>query len=311
MSATLRASHLFAINATSKVNDCSQSGIPQEYGPKQIAPEKLYLDLFKKCLTRFLFPERYRPLTPPGTVGALYQIVRRILAERNLEIVRPVHFDSQTLLDGSYQSGFPPEAETMIGVKRLDDIERCITDVLSRGIPGDFLEAGVWRGGAAIFMRAVLRAYRQTDRVVWVADSFQGLPAPQVTRYQQDDGDCSWTCRNDVFSVSLEQVKANFARYDLLDDQVRFLAGWFQNTLPTAPIERLAVLRMDCDMYSSTTDALSNLYPKLSVGGYVIIDDYNLLPRCKQAVDDFRAKSGIDEELQTAGWNSVFWMRRK
>jgi O-methyltransferase len=103
-----------------------------------------------------------------------------------------------------------------------------------------------------------------------------------------------------IFLVSPTN-RSNFARYDLLDDQVPFLAGWFQDTLPTAPIERLAVLRLDCDMYSSTMDVLSNLYPKLSVGGYVIVDDYHLLLHCKQAVDDFRARLGIDEELQTGG----------
>jgi O-methyltransferase len=234
-----------------------------------------------------------------------------MLASRNLEIVRQVHFDPQTRLDGSYMGAWPPEAETMIGVRRLDDIERCMMEVLNRGVSGDFLEAGVWRGGAAIFMRAVLKAYHQTDRVVWVADSFQGLPTPQVARYREDEGDNYWAGRNDVFRVSLEHVKANFARYDLLDDQVRFLAGWFHDTLPTAPIERLAVMRLDSDMYSSTMDTLSNLYPKLSIGGYVIIDDYRLLPRCGQAVDDFRTRLGIDEELQAGGWNSVFWMRLK
>lgn len=98
-----------------------------------------------------------------------------------------------------------------------------------------------------------------------------------MERYQQDDGD-SWVSNNNVFSVSLEQVKANFAKYDLLDDQVRFIAGWFHDTLPVVPIEQLAVLRLDCDMYSSTTDALTYLYPKVSSGGYVIVDDYKLLP---------------------------------
>ena len=192
-------------------------------GSANVAPEKLYLELLKKCLTRVLFPERYRQLTPRGTVGAAYTIVERFLEERNLEIVRRVNFDSQTRYDGSYLGAWPPEAETMIGIKRLDDIEYCITDVLKRPVPGDFLEAGVWRGGAAIFMRAILKAYNVTDRVVWATDSFRGLPSPQVGRYRDDAGD-NWVDLNDVFGVSLEQVKSNFARYQLLDDQVRFLA---------------------------------------------------------------------------------------
>lgn len=162
----------------------SQSSKLLEADPQNIAREKLYLDLLKKCLTRLVFPERYRALSPDGTVGAydirwkLYPILKSLLANRNLEIIRRVDFNSQTRIEGSYLSAWPPEAETMIGVKRLDDIEHCITDVIARGVPSDILEAGVWRGGAAIFMRAVLGAYRDAKRIVWLADSFQGLPSP-------------------------------------------------------------------------------------------------------------------------------------
>jgi O-methyltransferase len=99
----------------------------------------------------------------------------------------------------------------------------------------------------AIFMRAVLKAYGDTHRLVWVADSFQGLPKPDPTRYPADAGDTSW--QSSYFRVSLDQVKANFARYGLLDNQVRFLVGWFRDTMPTAPIEQLAVLRIDADLY--------------------------------------------------------------
>jgi O-methyltransferase len=198
----------------------------------------------------------------------------------------------------------------MIGLERLNNLESCITDVIHRGIPGDLIETGVWRGGATIFMRGVLKAFRDTSRTVWVADSFQGLPRPDIDRYPQDAGDTYWESNN-VFAVSLDEVRANFAKYGLLDDQVRFLEGWFKDTLPGAPIERLAVLRLDGDMYSSTADALTHLYPKLSVGGYVIIDDYNNEPRCRQAVDDFRAARGITEQIQDIDWTGVFWQRRQ
>jgi len=104
-------------------------------------------------------------------------------------------------------------------------------------------------------------------------------------------------------------VRANFARYDLLDDQVRFPPGWFRDTLPTAPIDQLAVLRLDGDLYESTMDALSNLYLKLSVGGYVIIDDYQI-PGCQQAVHEFRAANGIeDDPLEPIDKWSVYWRR--
>jgi O-methyltransferase len=180
--------------------------------------------------------------------------------------------------------------------------------VLEREVPGDLIETGAWRGGATIFMRAILRAYGDTERVVWVADSFQGLPTPDPSLYPEDETDRSWA--HAELAVSLDNVKANFERYGLLDDQVRFLPGWFRETLPAAPIERLALLRLDGDMYESTMVALESLYPKLSSGGYVIVDDYGALQGCRAAVDDFRREQAITEELKWIDWTGVFWKRR-
>ena len=104
-------------------------------------------------------------------------------------------------------------------------------------------------------------------------------------------------------------MKANFTRYGLLDDQVHFLPGWFKDSLPTASIDRLAVLRADGDMYESTTQILTYLYPKLSVGGYCIIDDYGAVPACRQATDDYRRQRGVTEPLKWIDWSGVFWQR--
>jgi O-methyltransferase len=192
----------------------------------------------------------------------------------------------------------------MIGLKRLDNLQYCVSEVIRRNVPGDLIETGAWRGGASIFMRALITAYGDQNRVVWVADSFAGLPRPDG-RYPEDAGDRHWEAR--PFDVSLEEVKANFERYGLLDERVRFLAGWFKDTLPTAPIDRLAVLRLDGDMYSSTMDALRSLYHRLSPGGYVIVDDYGAIANCKRAVDDFRAEHRISEQIHPIDWTGVFW----
>ena len=117
-------------------------------------------------------------------------------------------------------------------------------------MPGDLLEAGVWRGGACIFMHAILKAYGETGRRIWGADSFQGLPAPNPDKYPADSGQV-FHCHTEL-AVSLEEVRRNFAKYGLLDDQVVFLQGWLQDSLPVAPIERLALLRIDADLYEST-----------------------------------------------------------
>jgi O-methyltransferase len=201
---------------------------------------------------------------------------------------------------------WPAQAETMIGRKRLSQLQHCVEEVLRENIPGDLIECGVWRGGAAIFMRAMLKAYDDLQRQVWVADSFKGLPPPDVENYYLDKDDRLH--RFEQLSVSLEQVKANFARYGLLDDQVHFLPGWFKDSLPTASIDRLAVLRADGDMYESTIQILTYLYPKLSVGGYCIIDDY-ALPGCRQATDDYRRQQGIADEIIRIDWTGVFWRR--
>jgi O-methyltransferase len=266
---------------------------------------ELYLDLLKGCLTRSVVGgEDYVPAVPPrGTVKhQLFEPVRKWLAAKDMEVIRHLPFNPEVRAEGR---DWPAEAETMIGLRRLDNLQDCVIDVLRRGVPGDLIETGVWRGGATILMRGVLKAFGDTKRTVWVADSFKGLPKPDAKRWPQDQDDTFWT--KGRLAVSSEEVKANFERYGLLDDQVRFLVGWFEDTLPAAPIERLAVLRLDGDMYGSTMEALEALYPKLSPGGYVIVDDYGAIPTCKEAVSDFRASHGITEPMESIDWTGVWW----
>ena len=153
----------------------------------------------------------------------------------------------------------------------------------------------------------MLKAYGDESRRVWVADSFEGLPPPDAAQYPADRDDAHWT--KDKLAVSLDQVRDNFERYELLDDHVVFLKGWFSDTLPSAPIEALAVLRLDGDMYQSTIEALRALYPKLSKGGYVIVDDYGL-PNCRAAVEDYRSEHGISEEIVDIDGSGVYWQRQ-
>lgn len=270
-----------------------------------MTPAELYLDLLKKCLTRSIFGEKFRSLSPQNA-DLFVKTLSKWLASKNLQIVGTAKFDPEARAEGL---DWPEEAETMIGLRRLQNIQDCITGVVQQNIPGDLIETGVWRGGAAIFMRGVLKALGDTQRTVWVADSFEGLPPPSPELYPADKG-ADFYLSNDVLGISLEEVKANFARYGLLDDQVRFLKGWFKDTLPTAPIEKLAVLRLDGDLYESTMTALESLYPKLAIGGYAIVDDYAPeVPCCVQAVDDFRAAHNINEEMVSTGHYGVFWKR--
>ena len=190
----------------------------------------------------------------------------------------------------------------------MENLRDAVFHVLGKEIPGDFIETGVWRGGACIFMRAILSAYGVTDRNVWVADSFEGLPAINAALYPADAADVDLSEYHEL-AVGMDEVKANFAKYDLLDDQVKFLKGWFKDTLRAAPIERLAILRLDGDMYESTMDALTALYHKVSIGGVVIVDDYNIIPGCRQAVHDFRDSRGIDDAICKIDLWGVFWIK--
>jgi O-methyltransferase len=229
-----------------------------------------YLDLLKGCLTRSLFlDEQRQEVHLAGWRWYLWKAFKRLEKGYNWRIVGP-----RPVVVANREEGrdWPQNGETMIGKARLDNLQACVTQVLEDDVPGDLLEAGVWRGGASILMRAVLAVYG-SDRAVWLADSFEGLPPPDTERFPQDAGlDFS---QFPALKVGVEQVKANFAKYGLLDDQVRFLPGWFKDTLPSAPIEQLALIRLDGDLYESTIDSIAALYPKLSVGGFLIVDDYN------------------------------------
>jgi hypothetical protein len=169
------------------------------------------------------------------------------------------------------------------------------------------METGVWRGGACIFMRGALKALGVTDRIVWAADSFEGLPPPDPERYPQDQGYDFY--RFQELAVSLEEVQENFRRYGLLDGQVRFLKGWFRDTLPSAPVQRLCLLRLDGDMYEATIEGLTHLYPKLQRGGYLVVDDFGDLGPCQAAVMDYRRAHGIDDQIIPADWSGIFWRK--
>lgn len=202
---------------------------------------------------------------------------------------------------------WPLVAHTMVGVQRLTNLARLAATALAEGVPGDFIETGVWRGGCCILMRGLLAASGVTDRRVYVADSFAGLPPPNASAFPKDEGlDLSGFAE---LAISLDEVKENFRRYGLLDDQVVFVQGWFSETLKQLEAEQFALVRLDGDLYESTYVALESLYPRLSRGGFLIVDDYNAIPQCKAAVTDYRSRFGIETPLQPGDWTEVWWRK--
>ena len=270
----------------------------------------LYLDLMKKVLTDALHEGGYYcSLRRPK--GLVKRIVFDLLMARG---IRPVRMLNPSIREeGAERPPCEPawlEATpklTLLGRQRLDNLQRCIEDVLKTGVPGDLIETGVWRGGVCIFMRAVLKAHRVCDRKVWAADSFEGLPVEDPASYPLDRGSAFHQERG--FMVSLEEVRRNFEKYGLLDDQVKFVKGWFRETLAKLTEHEWAVIHLDGDMYQSTFEALVNLYPGLSASGYIIIDDFGAVPACRQAVLDYRQTHCIKEEIREIDWTGVYWQR--
>lgn len=226
--------------------------------------KRLYLDLLKRSLCNYLYLGGERKFPEYDTVS------------------REHYEDSKWKIPAW---GIP---HTLLRMPQLEALEKLALDVVKRRVPGDFIEAGVFRGGALALMRAVLKVAGVTDRRVWGADTFSGIP-PARRHQDVPDEVQDW---QDRWVADLDTVKSILRRYDLLDEQVILLKGEFADTLPGAGPERIALARLDADSYESTRDALEHLYPRVSAGGYVIIDDWHLAA-CKRAVEEYRAEHGI------------------
>lgn len=310
--------------------------------PSEITPENLYLDLMKRTIINIIYEDRpyifYNDKNQYESTHR-YRLDRRILGE-----------------------DIPIMAHSMVGLHRLTNLQQCVQQLLSDNVPGDLLEAGVLRGGASIFMRAVLKAHKSTDRRVIACDTFRAreapkptlvldlivtilsllsyIPSPRMHRaivmflhrslksemrsFPVTDDPSPELIEFTMFHMrvakrammavqkdqtGIEAVRSHFAAYGLLDDQVTFLQGFFSDTLSTAPIEKLALIRLDGDTYESTLDILNPLYPKLSAGGYCIIDDYHAFPDCSRAVNEYREKHGITAEMHRIDNIAVYWRK--
>jgi hypothetical protein len=252
-------------------------------------PAAAYLDLLKRALCDLLAAE---------TETAVAQPDGSVVVEKLKDLSRRENGDD-----------WPQRGTTMVGLRRLDQLQSCVETVVRDGTPGDMIETGVWRGGASILMRATLHALGVSDRDVWLADSFEGLPPARPDKYPADAG-ADVLSTYGFLAVSEDEVRGAFERYGLLDQRVRFLRGWFSDTLPPLRGRHTwSLLRLDGDHYESTIVALESLYPDLSPGGFVVVDDYGAIAQCRQAVDDFRRANGIEEPMQEIDWTGVWWRR--
>jgi O-methyltransferase len=268
---------------------------------------RLYINLLKQAVRNELY--RVRVAAAPASAEELER------ARAHLDYLRATFgpaADSIGLTPedvcGAWK-GLRPMGHTLCDQRQLDNVQQCVEYVIENDIPGDLIEAGVYRGGQCIFMRGILKVHGVTDRKVFVADSFKGLPVPDKDKNVDDAIAFEFLKHFDVYAVDIAEVRDNFARYELLDENVVFLEGWFKDTLPAAPIMRIAVMRLDGDFYESTRDSLEGLYARLSAGGFVIIDDYGLPVGCRRAVDEFRREHDIHAAIQWVNDHTVFWQK--
>ena len=206
----------------------------------------------------------------------------------------------------------------MTGSMRLNKLRDLLTDVLTQPIAGDFIETGVWRGGSSVFARAVLdslpdalRGGKKRKRISYVCDSFAGLP-PGDRKLDAKDKD--WDKMTTYLGVSEYTVASNFQKAGLLSSDVVFAKGFFNETMPVlkrqlSPETQFSIMRLDGDMYESTVHVLYHLYDRLSVGGYVIMDDWFGFPS-KTAVEDFFAAHGVPmPEMVPIDTIAAYWRK--
>lgn len=180
---------------------------------------------------------------------------------------------------------------TLVDKIRCDNLYNICEIINKENIEGDLLEAGVYKGGCGLIMSYAIKKLSMNKKVLLI-DSFEGIPSSDNTKYGYSDNESH---SEGEFSISLEQVQQTFKKLEL-EDNVKFIKGWFKDTIPVLPVKEIALLRFDGDLYSSTLEVLENLYDKVVSRGFIIIDDY-CLSSCKEAVTKFILDRDLDIKL--------------
>lgn len=293
---------------------------PSVYMAERVAP-KAYLHLLALMITGL-------PLNCP--LGGAFSTIGSAKFRRCA---------NSMLIGRGYNGGGPPHSIAMAGFARLASVAAMISQIKLKGLKGGYLEAGVWKGGVTVLAAAALQVHALGERAVYLCDSFEGLPAPRNGSARPDEGYYSRGAYKKKLSIGEEKAMASFARFGVPTDSVVTVKGFFVQSLPAlreqllARKERLAILRLDGDMYDSTVDTLYNLYDLLEVGGFAVVDDFgwyhgaNMRLRgpaskgkskslygCKDAVMDFRALHGIEDDehaMHNIDGTGAWWVKAR
>jgi O-methyltransferase len=193
---------------------------------------------------------------------------------------------------------------TMTSDERLQALIDAVRYCERRAVPGAFAECGVWRGGSVLTMILVLQGLGVDDRDIHLFDTFEGMTAPteedtspldppalETWAEAQESGERAWSelFSHEVFDEAA--VRELLVSTGYPSERLHFARGPVEQTLPEAAPERLALLRLDTDWYESTRHELEHLWPRLSDGGVLIVDDYGHWEGARRAVDEFFATS--------------------
>jgi len=192
------------------------------------------------------------------------------------------------------------KGHTMTSVERMYSLYKSVEYVTKNSIPGDFVECGVWKGGSAMVILLTLMKHNIKDRKLYLYDTYEGMPKPgkedinflgasAIDRWNEKTkkGKLKWA------DVGLNEVKDYLKLSGYPMNKLIFVKGMVENTIPETVPEKISVLRLDTDWYDSTKHELENLYPLLSKGGILIIDDYGHYKGSRKATDDYMEKNKI------------------
>ena len=313
-------SQVFRVNELFRRNPCENTN-------RQVNKAKVRCDYQSEYNMRLgIFDESFGG----GMSADSLHLARLYINTVKLSITNSFYVHYGGLIDGSE---WPPQgacqAITMTGIRRLDNLQWILEDVIQRGVKGDFIELGVWKGGLCLLAKAIFHAYRQYERKIFLADSFDGIPAVNSSAFPADaahKGADKLDIRSGKYTGGQEAVQKNFNLYfnvhshrstlgrnaltqtqmDPLEAdfsvKIEFLKGYFKDTLPVAISEQrftcFAVLRLDGDLYQSTWESLEYLYPYLNEEGLVIVDDFCDWSGAFNAVHDFREKHKITTPIR-------------
>ena len=229
--------------------------------------------------------------------------IRRTLARFGFDISR----EDSLLLEPEFQTIFATcRAFSMASRERLYAVFQAVQHINENKIPGDLVECGVWRGGASMVAALTQISQGDASRRIWLYDTFAGMTTPgvrDVHRWARKNAWHKWARSerdqyNNWCHASLDEVKENLFSTEYPRDRIEFVKGDVRETLTSGGPDRIAVLRLDTDWYDSTKIELEALYPRLSRGGVLILDDYGVWSGARQAVDEYFKQHDIKLLLQ-------------